>query len=256
MGEGVPSEIVKDLAYFSFTPQEKWHSFEGYGKKQYCLDPCKLQLITAGIDIETGEYTTFGIPATILATYLREQNIIPEKCDLNTILFLLTPAETKEKLELLVKALVKANASLEAALPSLYAKYAEHYKDHSLRDLCQEMHDFYKAHDTKEWQKRLFQKDYLPTSVMTPQEANIHFLRNRGELVPITAIEGRIALEGALPYPPGVICVQPGEIWSKTAQNYFLILEESVHRFPGFSMEIQGSILRKKKVNKLPMPMY
>ncbi|PQO59230.1 hypothetical protein C5706_28475, partial [Klebsiella pneumoniae] len=32
----------------------------------------------------------FGIPATILAHYLRENGIVPEKCDLNSILFLLT----------------------------------------------------------------------------------------------------------------------------------------------------------------------
>ena len=37
--------------------------------------------------LETGEYEEFGIPADILANYLRENRIIPEKCDLNTILF-------------------------------------------------------------------------------------------------------------------------------------------------------------------------
>jgi ornithine decarboxylase len=44
-----------------------------------------------------GEYSEFGIPATILAHYLRENGIVPEKCDLNSILFLLTPAESAEK---------------------------------------------------------------------------------------------------------------------------------------------------------------
>ncbi len=29
----------------------------------------------------------FGVPATVLANYLREQRIVPEKCDLNSILF-------------------------------------------------------------------------------------------------------------------------------------------------------------------------
>jgi ornithine decarboxylase len=40
-----------------------------------------------------GEYEDFGVPATILANFLRENGIVPEKCDLNSILFLLTPAE-------------------------------------------------------------------------------------------------------------------------------------------------------------------
>ena len=34
--------------------------------------------------------------------YLRENGIIPEKCDLNSILFLLTPAETLTKMQTLV----------------------------------------------------------------------------------------------------------------------------------------------------------
>ena len=54
-------------------------------------------LTTPGINVETGEYEDFGVPATILANYLRENGIIPEKNDLNSILFLMTPAENKEK---------------------------------------------------------------------------------------------------------------------------------------------------------------
>lgn len=53
---------------------------------------------------------------------------------------------------------------------------------------------------------------------MNPQKANIEFVRNKIELVPLTDIVGRIAAEGALPYPPGVLCVVPGERWSTTVQ--------------------------------------
>ena len=67
----------------------------------------KLMLITPGIDIETGVYQDFGIPAALAAEFLRENKIIPEKSDLNDILFLLTPAETKEKLQRLVDKLVE-----------------------------------------------------------------------------------------------------------------------------------------------------
>ncbi|WP_207092350.1 hypothetical protein, partial [Pantoea agglomerans] len=41
---------------------------------------------TPGIDAASGEYSDFGIPATILANYLRENGIVPEKCDLNSLL--------------------------------------------------------------------------------------------------------------------------------------------------------------------------
>ncbi len=81
----------------SAEPDARWHGFEGYADDQYFVDPCKLLLTTPGIDAESGEYSEFGIPATILAHYLRENGIVPEKCDLNSILFLLTPAESAEK---------------------------------------------------------------------------------------------------------------------------------------------------------------
>ena len=51
--------------------------------------------------------TSFGIPATVVANYLREQRVVPEKCDLNSILFLLTPAEDESKLNTLIAKLVK-----------------------------------------------------------------------------------------------------------------------------------------------------
>jgi len=81
---------------------------------------------------------------------------------------------------------------------------------------------------------------------MTPQAAHWEFLRNNTKLVKLDDILGEIALEGALPYPPGVFCVVPGEKWNEAAQKYFLILEESINRFPGFGTEIQGVYLEKE----------
>ena len=71
------------------------------------VDPNKLTLLTPGIDRKTGEYLDFGVPATVVANYLREQRIVPEKCDLNSILFLMTPAEDESKLNTLIAKLVK-----------------------------------------------------------------------------------------------------------------------------------------------------
>ncbi len=72
--------LASDRRFFSFEPGAKWHGFEGYAADQYFVDPCAHH---AGIDAETGEYSDFGVPATILAHYLRENGIVPEKCDLN-----------------------------------------------------------------------------------------------------------------------------------------------------------------------------
>ena len=247
--EGNTQEMANDVSYFAFEPNAKWHSFKGYGEGQYFIDPCKFQLITPGINVETGAYEDFGIHANILANYLRENRIIPEKCDLNTILFLMTPAESKEKMDALVdqlvcfEELIERNAPMEEVLPSIYYSHLDKYKGYRIRQLCQEMHDFYKDRNVSTLQQRLFSKAYFPEYVMNPQEANFEFQRNKGELVALDEVEGRIALEGALPYPPGVLCVQPGERWSRTACDYFLALEEGINQLPGFASEIQGVYL-------------
>ncbi|WP_455504908.1 ornithine decarboxylase, partial [Clostridium sp.] len=164
-------EIANNIEFFKFYPGEKWHSFEGYGENQYFVDPNKFMLTTPGIDVETGEYEEFGIPATILANYLRDHRVVPEKNDLNSILFLLTPAESTSKMKGLVdhlvrfENLIKEDAPLNEVLPKLYAKYEERYKGYTIRRLCQEMHDFYKKNDAKTYQKLLFRKDYLPEYV-------------------------------------------------------------------------------------------
>ena len=238
--------IASELRFFSFEPGAKWHGFEGYASEQYFVDPCKLLLTTPGIDAQTGEYTDFGIPASILAHYLRENGIVPEKCDLNSILFLLTPAESADKMAQLVAMLgqfeqhIEDDTPLADVLPTIWQKYPVRYRDYTLRQLCQEMHDLYVSFDVKDLQKAMFRQESLPPVAMNPQDANQAFIRGDVELVRISEAEGRIAAEGALPYPPGVLCVVPGEVWGGAVQRYFLALEEGVNLLPGFSPELQG----------------
>lgn len=242
--------MAQDLRFFNFIPGEKWHAFEGYEESQYFVDPCKLLLTTPGIDTNTGEYTASGIPATILANFLRENGIVPEKCDLNSILFLLTPAEDLAKMQHLVAQIsrferfIEEDALLSEVLPTVYRNNETRYKGYTIGKLCQEMHDLYVSYDVKQLQKEMFRKQYFPKVVMNPQDANIEFVRGHAELVPLCKAEGRIAAEGALPYPPGVLCVVPGEVWGGAAQRYFLALEESINLLPGFAPELQGVYLQ------------
>ncbi|AOF16339.1 TPA: ornithine decarboxylase SpeF [Yersinia enterocolitica] len=242
--------MAQDLRFFNFIPGEKWHAFEGYEASQYFVDPCKLLLTTPGIDTNTGEYTASGIPATILANFLRENGIVPEKCDLNSILFLLTPAEDLAKMQHLVAQIarferfIEEDALLSDVLPTVYRNNETRYKGYTIGKLCQEMHDLYVSYDVKQLQKEMFRKQYFPKVMMNPQDANIEFVRGHVELVPLCKAEGRIAAEGALPYPPGVLCVVPGEVWGGAAQRYFLALEESINLLPGFAPELQGVYLQ------------
>lgn len=244
-------EMAQDLKFFDFKPGEKWHAFEGYGEHQYFVDPCKFLLTTPGINTQTGEYEDFGVPATILANYLRENNIIPEKCDLNSILFLMTPAEDMAKMTHLVtqikrfEDLLEADAPLSKVLPSVYSANEERYRGYTIRQLCQEMHDFYRSRNVKQLQKEMFRKAHFPKMAMQPQEAHFEFIRGHVELVPLEKAAGRIAAEGALPYPPGVLCCVPGEVWGDAVLQYFLALEEGINRMPGFSPELQGVYIQQ-----------
>ncbi|ACR70548.1 ornithine decarboxylase SpeF [Edwardsiella ictaluri] len=244
-------EMANDLRFFNFIPGERWHAFEGYAEHQYFVDPCKLMLTTPGIDAKSGEYQAFGVPATILANFLRENGIVPEKCDLNSILFLLTPAEDMAKMQHLVaqiarfERLLEQDAPLAEVLPSLYRANEARYRGYTLRQLCQEMHDLYVSHDVKQLQKEMFRKAHFPRVAMNPQQANIAFVRGNVELVSLAQAEGRIAAEGALPYPPGVLCVVPGEVWGGSVQRYFLALEEGINLLPGFAPELQGVYIQQ-----------
>ena len=244
--DGHTDQIASDRRYWTFKPGAAWHGFHGYSGSQYFLDPMKLMLITPGIDIVSGAYEDFGIPGAIVAEFMRENRLIPEKCDLNDILFLLTPAESEEKMKRLVDALVRfetfidEDAPMEKVLPLVYEHYETHYQGYTIRKLCQEMHDFYKERNMSDLQKKLFRKEYFPPYAMSPIEAEGEYIRGHGELIDLEEAEGRIALEGALPYPPGILCVHPGEVWTRTAVDYFRHLVEGINQLPGFAPELQG----------------
>ena len=86
----------------------------------------------------------------------------------------------------------------------------------------------------------MFERAHRPAVAMSAFDAHNAFIRNDVELVPLTDIKGRIAMEGALPYPPGVYCIVPGEVWDGAVLDYFLALQEGVNSLPGFEPEVQG----------------
>jgi ornithine decarboxylase len=114
---------------------------------------------------------------------------VPEKCDLNSILFLLTPAESAEKLAQLVAMLaqfeqhIESDTPLADVLPTIFNKYPVRYRDYTIRELCQEMHNLYVSFDVKDLQKEMFRKKSFPRAVMNPQDANREFIRGNVELV-------------------------------------------------------------------------
>ena len=213
------------------------------------VDPNKLALLTPGIDRKTGEYLDFGVPATVVANYLREQRVIAEKCDLNSILFLMTPAEDESKLNTLIAKLVKfknfwdRDAPLPEVLPTVYAANRGRYEGYTLRQICNEMHAFYRSANVKELQRLCFRASSFPELAMSPKEAYEALVANDVDYVPLEEVKGRISATLALIYPPGIGVIVPGERWDNKAQpmlDYFLAFQESFNRFPGFNYEVQG----------------
>jgi len=253
--EGSTDEMANNMDYFLLNPGEKWHGFAGYGEKQYFLDPCKLNILTTGINIETGEYEEFGIPAIVLVHFLRENMIVPEKCETYDVLFLLTPAESFAKIENLVTQLCEfenyldQDESVEKILPELVQKY-EKYKNYKLRQLCQEIHNFYKSKNISFLQRNMSLEENFPEYVMNPQDANFEYIRGKGELIPLSECKGRISLESVLSHPPGITSILPGEKWNENTQKYFLCIEDIINQYPGFEIELQG-IYEQKEDGKI-----
>ncbi|GAB2178426.1 ornithine decarboxylase [Dongia sp. agr-C8] len=248
--ESLPTEVIKhEQQCWNFKPHSNWHGY-AIGAEGYAMvDPNKLMLLTPGIDRQTGGYLDFGVPATVVANYLREQRIVPEKCDLNSILFLMTPAEDESKLNTLIARLVKfknlwdADAPLADVLPTLYAAHSARYAGYTIRKVCKEMHDFYRQADIKELQKRCFRAESFPELAMSSEQAYEALVANEVDYVPMTEVKGRVAATLALIYPPGIGVIVPGERWDDRAQpmlEYFNAFQESFNRFPGFNYEVQG----------------
>jgi len=241
--------LASQACFWELLPGALWHGFKDAPSGFAITDPNKLTLLTPGLNRTTGEYETHGVPAPIVAQYLRENRVVPEKNDLNSLLFLITPGVEASKAGTLVSALVAFkrlhddNALLDHAIPQFVASRPQRYRGLRLRDLCAEMHSFFCAANVSALQKAQFISEHLPEPAMAPHEAARHLVRNNVDYLPIDEIEGRIAATLFVVYPPGIATIVPGERLSKRASpmiEYLKVFERGSNAFPGFESEIQG----------------
>lgn len=251
INEKSEQELMDNLSYWKMEETDDWHGFKGIAKDEAIISPLKLTVVCPGINLATGKYEETGIPGKVIGEYLTEKRVITCKSDLYSTLFLLTPGERDADLEALLTSFLEfeeyylRDAPLEQVLPRLVKQNPERYQGYTIRQLCQEMHEYYAKNEIYKLQQDLFLKKTFQDYEMTPAEADKLFMKNEGELVDLDEIEGRVALEGALPYPPGVFIVAPGEKWQKIDVDYFKILMGAIDKFPGFDPEIQGVYLNK-----------
>ncbi|MGD0762522.1 MAG: Orn/Lys/Arg decarboxylase N-terminal domain-containing protein [Roseiarcus sp.] len=248
--ESVSTDLLaRDPRYWALAPGEAWHGFSELEAGFAITDPAKLTLLTPGFDRRSGAYEAHGVPAPVVAQYLRENRVVPEKNDLNSLLFLLTPGVESSKAGTLVSALVAFkrlyddNVPLEDAMPEFVARRPARYRGKRLRDLCAEMHAFFREAGVSALQKAQFASEHLPEMVMTPREASRHLVRNNVDYLPLDALEGRVATTLFVVYPPGIATVVPGERLDERARpmiDYLKVFERAANVFPGFEAEIQG----------------
>jgi len=248
--EDVPTDhLASDARYWEIAPGAAWHGFRHVVPGYAMTDPNKLTLLTPGFDRATGQYAEHGVPAPVLAQYLRENRVVPEKNDLNSILFLLTPGVESSKGATLLSNLVffkrlhDDNARLEDAIPEFVRKRPERYAGMRLRDLCGEMHAFYREAGTSTLQRQQFRRTHFPEMAIPPNRAMRAMTRNDVDYLPLDEIKGRIATTMFVVYPPGIATIVPGERLDDAAQpmiDYLKVFERGANLFPGFENEIQG----------------
>ena len=248
--ESLPTDdLATNHRYWELAPGAGWHGFTHVTENYAMTDPNKLTLLTPGFDRQTGTYARIGIPAPVVAQYLRENRVVPEKNDLNSLLFLLTPGVESSKAGTLLSTLVAFkrryddNLTLDEVIPEFVRRRPHRYSGVRLRDLCAEMHAFYRDANASALQKALFAPEHLPEMVLPPHEAVRQLTRNKVDFLPLDQIDGRIATTLFVVYPPGIATVVPGERLGERARpmlDYLKMFEKSANLFPGFEAEIQG----------------
>ena len=246
--EDAPTDaLASDPAHWALSGDDQWHGFGDVAPGWAMTDPNKLTVLTPGFG--PGGYAGHGVPAPVVAEYLRQNRIVPEKNDLNSLLFLLTPGSESSKAGTLLSHLVTfkklhdENAELDDVIPDFVARRPKRYAGLRLRDLCAQMHAFYRHEDISALQAAQFRAEHLPDMVMPPHEAVRELVRNKVDYVPLDEAEGRIAATLWLVYPPGIATVIPGERLGQRSRPmiaYLKAFERAANAFPGFENEIQG----------------
>src|SRR5206468_11674449 len=145
----------------------KWHGFGNLAEGFNMLDPIKSTIVTPGLDLN-GKFAKTGIPAAIVTKFLAEHGVIVEKTGLYSFFILFTIGITKGRWNTLVTALQQfkddydRNQPLWRILPEFVASQPR-YERVGLRDLCQQIHDMYKAYDVARVTTEMYLSDMQPS---------------------------------------------------------------------------------------------
>ena len=242
--EKLAEEGVGSREQWMLKANEKWHGFGALASNFNLLDPIKSTIITPGLDV-SGKFAKSGIPASIVTKFLAEHGIIVEKTGLYSFFIMFTIGITKGRWNTLLTALQQfkddydRNQPMWKILPEFVATQPR-YERVGLRDLCQQIHDMYKAHDIARLTTEMYLSDMQPA--MKPADAFAKMAHRELDRVPIDDLEGRITGILLTPYPPGIPLLIPGERFNKTIVQYLKFARDFNAKFPGFETDIHGLV--------------
>jgi arginine decarboxylase len=223
---------------------DKWHGFGNLAPGFNMLDPIKSTIVTPGLDV-SGKFAKSGIPASIVTKFLAEHGVIVEKTGLYSFFIMFTIGITKGRWNTLLTALQQfkddydKNQPLWRILPEFVATQPR-YERVGLKDLCQQIHDMYKANDVARMTTEMYLSEMQPA--MKPADAFAKMAHREIERVPIDLLEGRVASVLLTPYPPGIPLLIPGERFNKRIVDYIKFAREFNRSFPGFETDIHGLV--------------
>ncbi|MGV3581065.1 MAG: Orn/Lys/Arg decarboxylase N-terminal domain-containing protein [Methylophilus sp.] len=247
-------EGIEEREAWMLKANERWHGFGNLAEGFNMLDPIKATIITPGLDVDGDFSEEFGIPAAIVTKYLAEHGVIVEKTGLYSFFIMFTIGITKGRWNTMVAALQQfkddydKNHPLWKVLPEFVQKHPR-YESMSLKDLCTQIHDVYKANDVARLTTEMYLSNMVPA--MKPTDAFAKMAHREIDRVPIDDLEGRVTAVLLTPYPPGIPLLIPGERFNKVIVNYLKFAREFNEKFPGFETDNHGLV--KDVVNGKPV---
>ena len=237
-------ESIGQPADWILQANETWHGFGKLASGFNMLDPIKSTIITPGLDV-SGKFAKTGIPASIVTKYLAEHGVVVEKTGLYSFFIMFTIGITKGRWNTMVTELQQfkddydRNQPLWRVMPEFIAKHPR-YERVGLKDLCDQIHSFYKANDVARLTTEMYLSDMVPA--MKPADAFAKMAHREIERVALDELEGRVTAMLVTPYPPGIPLLIPGERFNATIVRYLKFARDFNARFPGFETDIHGLV--------------
>jgi arginine decarboxylase len=238
----LPARGIGEQADWVLKANDHWHGFGELAPDFNMLDPIKATIVTPGLDM-SGSFGDTGIPAALVSKYLTEHGVVVEKTGLYSFFILFTIGITKGRWNTLLTALQQfkddydRNQPMWRILPE-FCRSNRRYERMGLRDLCQMIHEAYRASDVAKLTTEMYLSDMVPE--LKPSDAFAHMAHGEVERVAIDDLEGRVTGVLLTPYPPGIPLLIPGERFNKTIVQYLQFAADFNARFPGFETYIHG----------------